>query len=790
MKILIVDDNADDRKVLRYNLENHGCKNVIEARDGQEGLALARSQRPDLIISDALMPTMDGFQFLRGLKTDDTLKSIPFIFYSAVYTGHQEAELATSLGAESFIVKPQDPDEFWTAVIGILEECKLKKPKGLTGELIGEEEDFLRKYSHIVAAKLEEKVRELEKAKTAVEAKEQEWQTTFDSIGDCVTIHDSDYNVLLANKACEKFLGASQAELRSRKCYDLFHGMQGPHEACPKLVTERTGKPCETELFEPRCNCWLAISCFPILDKNGAVRRVVHFAKDITQRKKMEKELRESEEKYRTLVDDAPVGVYRSNLDGAFLYVNDALVRIFESESVEELLKTPVLARYKTSAERERFIEKIRKDGKVNYYPLEVQTKTGRRINIVISATLDHEVMSGMVLDITEQKKLEEQLRQAQKMQAIGTLAGGVAHDFNNILTAIIGYGHLTLIKMAQDDPHRLNIESILEAADRAAHLTQELLLFSRKQISELKPIDLNKVVGQVEKFLKRVIGEDIACKKTLTNHPLTVFADSHQLEQVLMNLATNAHDAMPGGGTFTVTTEAVALQEDFIAAHGYGKRGDYAMITVSDTGKGMDEETRKRIFEPFFTTKEVGKGTGLGLAVVYGIIKQHEGFINVYSEPGKGSTFRIYLPTTASAAGEEVAARQEEAPARGTETVLLAEDDETLRKLTLTVLTEFGYTVIEAVDGEDAVRKFMENKESIHILLFDLVMPKMNGKEAYDEIRKIQPEMKVIFASGYAPDIIRQKMSLEEGAHLLYKPMSPMELLRKVRSVLDGATH
>ncbi len=389
--------------------------------------------------------------------------------------------------------------------------------------------------------------------------------------------------------------------------------------------------------------------------------------------------------------------------------------------------------------------------------------------------------------DISEHRRLEEQLRHAIKMEFIGTLAGGVAHDFNNILTTIIGYGHVALMKMAKDDPQRLNIESMLEGADRAAHLTKDLILFSRKQVSELKPVDLNNVVSKVEKFLKRVIGEDIECKTSLEDRPITVLADSHQLEQVLMNLATNARDAMIHGGVFTVRTEQINLDEDFTSVHGYGKPGPYALMTVSDTGTGMDEETRKRIFVPFFTTKEVGKGTGLGMAVVYGIIKQHEGYINVYSEPGKGATFRIYLPAISAEVKEEKREHEEEPPAGGTETILVAEDDESLRKLYWIVLKRLGYTVIEAVDGEDAVRKFIEKKESIHLLLLDLIMPKMNGKEAYDEILKIRPGIKTLFMSGYSADIMQREKIAESGKGILLKPVTPDTLLRKVREMLDS---
>jgi signal transduction histidine kinase len=391
-------------------------------------------------------------------------------------------------------------------------------------------------------------------------------------------------------------------------------------------------------------------------------------------------------------------------------------------------------------------------------------------------------------MQLEESRIKDSALRQAQKMESIGTLAGGVAHDFNNILSAITGYGHLTLMKMAKDDPLRLYVQNMLEAAERAAHLTKDLLLFGRKQITDRKPVDLNEIIRKVEKLLVRVIGEDIECKTLLHNAPLMVFADVHQIEQILMNFATNARDAMPGGGTFTITTESVRLEDEFIASHGYGRSGAYALVTVSDTGQGMDEETRQRVFEPFFTTKDVGKGTGLGLAVVYGIIKQHEGYINVYSEPGKGTTFSIYLPEIASgtSTGEET---QEEGPLpRGTETILLAEDAKPVRDLVKNVLEEFGYRVIAAVDGEDAVNKFLKNRDTIQLLLFDLVMPKKTGKEAYDEIKKIRPDIKVIFSSGYAPDIIRQRARVDERMTVAFKPLSHRDLLKKVRRSLNGS--
>ena len=385
-----------------------------------------------------------------------------------------------------------------------------------------------------------------------------------------------------------------------------------------------------------------------------------------------------------------------------------------------------------------------------------------------------------------EKKSLHAQLLHSQKMEAVGTLAGGIAHDFNNILTAIIGYGNVMRMKLKDTDPHREYLDHILAAAERAAGLTHSLLAFSRKQIINPQPVALNEIITRVQKLLARLIGEDIELRIDLCNPGPTILADSGQLEQLLMNLATNARDAMPSGGCFTLATELANIDEQYTSHHGYGEAGEYAVVSVSDTGMGMDEQIRARIFEPFFTTKETGKGTGLGLSIVYGIVKAQKGYINCYSEPGKGTTFKIYLPLIHGQAGIGDAAEIRH-PQGGRETILVAEDNEEVRKLTVNILGEFGYTVIEALDGDDAVKKFMENRGAVNLLLFDIIMPHKNGKDAFDEIRKIRPDIKAIFTSGYTADIVRQRGFLDEGLTLLTKPLSPRDLLTKIREVLDS---
>jgi PAS domain S-box-containing protein len=542
---------------------------------------------------------------------------------------------------------------------------------------------------------------------------------------------------------------------------------------------------------------WTEQKNVPLHDDGGRLTAVEGIARDITDRKRTEEAFREHERRFREFLENMRLSAVMLDRDGTVTFCNDHLLGL-TGRTREELagrnwidLMVPPDERAATKA---YFLDLIAGKPVPLHHENAVLTRTGERLLVVWDNALLRNAGNEIVgtasigTDVTEHRKLEEQFRQAQKMEAVGRLAGGIAHDFNNILTAIVGYAHLLKQGARPDDPLLVNVEPILEAVQRAAALTHSLLAFSRKQAITIRPVDLNAVIGRTEKLLRRLIGEDVELRTELAPGPLAALADAGQVEQVLMNLATNARDAMPRGGCLTIRSELRAIDGAFVQTHGYGEPGTYALIEVTDTGTGMDERTRAKIFEPFFTTKEPGRGTGLGLAMVYGIVKQHGGFITVQSEPGQGTTFDIYLPLAGKPAGaepERPVVAKTDASLRGTGTVLIAEDDAALRRLFTTVLREYGYTVIDAADGEEAVRKFSGHREEVRLVVLDVIMPKKGGKEAYDEIRGIRPGVKVLFVSGYAPDTVRDKGLIEGGADLLLKPVSPWDLLRKVREVL-----
>jgi signal transduction histidine kinase/CheY-like chemotaxis protein len=385
-----------------------------------------------------------------------------------------------------------------------------------------------------------------------------------------------------------------------------------------------------------------------------------------------------------------------------------------------------------------------------------------------------------------EKDQLAQQLLHAQKMEAVGTLAGGIAHDFNNILTGIIGYGDLLRDELPAEGPCGEYIGEIINSANRAADLTQRLLAFSRKQVTYPKVINLNESILNLNKLLLRIINENIEFRVDLTTEDLFILADEGQIEQVLINLAANARDAMPAGGQLTIATKSVRLDNGLFDMEGMQRKGIFAVLTVTDSGSGIDTEIKDRLFDPFFTTKEVGKGTGLGLSIVYGIISRNGGFIDVDSEPGIKTTFSIYLPLTdPSGVNEELESLP--LPKGNNETILLAEDDFTVRVLGKNLLTKYGYRVIDATDGEDALAKFIEHKDSVQVLLLDVIMPKKNGKQVYDEIREMRPGIKTLFTSGYTFDVLDKQDVPAEGLYFIPKPLQPYELLSKLRVIIAG---
>jgi PAS domain S-box-containing protein len=529
------------------------------------------------------------------------------------------------------------------------------------------------------------------------------------------------------------------------------------------------------------------------------VERTVELNQELAERRRIERDLLDREEHIRLLLNSTAEAIYGVDTNGVCTFCNPACLKMLGYETEQDLVGKnlhEMIHHTRTDGtcypEEECRINNVSKNGQGCHVDDEVFWRAdGTFLNVEYWS---HPIVRGQELigavitfiDITERRMLEAQLLHAQKMEAVGTLAGGVAHDFNNILTAIIGYGTILRMKLG-DVPLAVNADRLLDAAQRAALLTKSLLAFSRKQEIVTRWVDLNDLVSRTGKLIKRLIRQDIVYETVLTGGELGVMVDSAQIEQVLMNLATNARDAMPDGGRLSIRTERVDLNADYIRTHQYAIPGEYALITVSDTGMGMDENTRSKIFEPFFTTKEVGKGTGLGLSMAYGIVKQHKGFINVTSEIGTGTAFKIYLPIVKPAGiREEEQVKAEEPIPRGSEMVLVAEDDLSLRLLAKTLLEEHGYRVIEAEDGEEAVRKFKENQEQVKLLLFDIIMPRLDGRKAYEEIRRLRPNIKVLFASGYTEDLLSIKDILDQDLDFIQKPMRPHELLMKVRTVLD----
>jgi two-component system, cell cycle sensor histidine kinase and response regulator CckA len=625
------------------------------------------------------------------------------------------------------------------------------------------------------------------RAEAALRQSEALFRLVWDSAADGMRLTDESGAVVRANAAYCELVGKSPAQVIGRPFTDVY-AADGRDQILRRhrdRFAARSVEPhfeSEIELWDGRRRWFEVDSAF--VEAPGGSALLLGVMQDVTDRKRAEAALRERDDLLQGIISHIPVGVFWKDRNSAYLGCNDQVARDAGFDTPDQLIGRSDLEMFaeRTEAEFYRACDRQVMDTAVPLLNIEeAQTRAEGKATLLTSKVPLRDAAGsvvgvlGVYQDITDRKRLEEQLRQAQKMEAVGQLAGGIAHDFNNLLTVINGFSQVTLDLLGRDDPARAMVDEIHSAGTRAASLTRQLLAFSRRQVLEPRVVDLNAVVGETERLLRRLIGEDVLLVTDLAPDLGRVRVDAGQMEQVLMNLAVNARDAMPRGGTLTIATRDET-----------GPDGDVVHLLVTDTGCGMDPQTRARLFEPFFTTKEPGKGTGLGLAVVHGVVTQSGGRIEVESEPGKGTTFRIELPRAAGPEPGEGSVGPVDLP-RGTETLLLVEDEAAVRALDRRVLASCGYTVLEAKDGRDAVRVADGHPGKIDLLVSDVVMPHLGGRQLAERLAAGRSGLKVLFVSGYTDDaVVRHGVGSEFA--FLPKPFTPAGLARKVREVLDRA--
>ena len=670
-RVLIVDDSEDNLYYLRTLLSAYGY-DVESAVHGAEALAKARHSPPGLVISDLLMPVMDGYTLLRHWRQDDKLRNIPFVVYTATYTSPEDESLAVNLGADAFIVKPKEPDEFMEAIRHVLSRVTGAGSKSVHMP-DASDQDIVKQYSAALVRKLEDKTIQLEAANRAL-----------------------------------------QQEIAERKLADM---------------------------------------------------------------------------RLETLIEQANIGIL-VHRDFKPILANGEMARIFGYASKDEIQNMPDCKVLVVEGEWERIEacnkERLKGGDAAGFYDLKGRKRDGTIIDLENRAFAiqwdDQLAVCSMLTDVTQQRKVEAQLRQSLRLEAVGQMTGGIAHDFNNLLTIIIG--NTELIEETGGPSLRVLAEVARKAAERGAELTGRLLAFSRQQPLDPKAIDINLLIAKMDGLIRRAIGGQLEIKTVLPGNLWHVFVDPSQLENALLNLAINARDAMPDGGRLTIETGNIRMDEAAVADRDLAP-GDYLLVTVSDTGTGMDKDTLARAFEPFFTTKEVGKGSGLGLSMVYGFVAQSRGHVRIHSEPGQGTCVRIYLPRAADGVALVKPEIRDGSLPRGSEKILLVDDDAMVRDMVVMQLQNLGYRVVSAVNGSQAL-DLLKREGGFDLLFTDVVMPGgLNGRQLADEARKLSPGLRVIFSSGYADSAVAHHGGLDQGGHLLNKPYRRSDLAKKVREAL-----
>lgn len=638
---------------------------------------------------------------------------------------------------------------------------------------------------------------QIQRIRRQLAEREELFRLISENAADMIAVVDIQGRRIYNSISYERVLGYSAEEIKQSFAFEHIHPDDRETVRNAEEDARRTGSGKTVEYrFRHRDGSWriLESTASVIRGGNSGSDKLVTVARDITERKRAVEASLLSEASFRSVVENAPYGIYRASTHGDLLRVNPALQRMLGYTQPGELLGLRLdAAVFRNAGDFERLVELLADNGEFKDVELDWLRKDGSPLTVRCSGRRlgGPEINDGFEVfaeDVTDRRILERQLRMAAKMEAVGRLSGGIAHDFNNLLGVIIGYSQVLKRKLPPDSSLQEYADQVEKAGQRAVSLTRQLLAFSRQQILSPAVLNLNTLVSDMEKMLPRLIGEDIVLHFHLAADLGRVKADHSQIEQIVMNLAVNARDAMPEGGHLTVETANAELDETYARHHAGAKPGRYVMLAVSDSGVGMNAETIARIFEPFFTTKEVGKGTGLGLATVYGVVKQSGGYIWVDSEPGKGASFRIYLPRVDEDVSPPSESPHSEDSLAGTETVLLVEDAEPLRKLAQSFLVEHGFEVLSAGNGEEAMELAKTWRRPIHLLLTDVVMPGMNGRALAEQLVPVHPEMRILYMSGYTDSFIAGHGVLEPGTELLHKPFTEQALLRKVRQILDVA--
>ncbi len=787
LKILAIDDNRSNLAILEalFALALPDCR-LITATDGSQGILLARIEDPDAILLDVIMPGLDGFAVCRRLKAEEHLQDIPVVFVTSMRSGRESRALALAAGAEAFLSRPFD-DADLTAQVKAMAKVKV------ANRIRRMERDELAAMVADRTRELELELDERRRVEAALRESEAKYRDLTENMTDLVFVVDPDGVLTYLSQAVFALTGHLAEDLVGRRFLELVHeeDVLRAEQTFVALLGHQYSDQYEFRIRTKRRETrWIRLSCRPVVEA-GQVTGLQGLATDVSDSKSRETE----REHLAAAIDQVAESVVVTDKDGIIVYVNPTF------ESVTGYTREEVLGRNvrltKSGVQDHAFYRSLWTTivgGRTWHGRMVNKRKDGALFTeeVIISPVRDP---AGTVTayvavkrDISDRLGLEAQLLHAQKMESIGRLAAGVAHDFNNLLTVILSHAAFGLSSVGSSDPVRENLLEMRRAGERGAALTRQLLVFSRKRASQRQPLDLSVVIADLKRMLQTLIGEDIDVVHLPAPEPCWVDANIGEIEQMIMNLAVNARDAMHEGGRFTIETANVALDATAAARHGGVKPGRYVQVKVSDSGLGMDERTMAQAFEPFFTTKSVGKGTGLGLSIVYGIVKQGGGSISVRSQLGLGTTFTVCLPRGAPGPGAaELSPAETVRRGRCTETILVAEDEEALRKAVTRILTSAGYAVLEARDAKDALAMGASHKGRIDLLLSDVVMPHMSGRLLAMALTRERPDIKVLFMSGYADELVDDQILGGAEVQLLAKPFSSSELTDRVRLVLDG---